>query len=155
MQREEALFEQRKEAAKEDIEHAEKTRVTLQAAEKRLNEEMNQLGQLSEYVANEDAEAEKKLDQANELAKSLREMELTVKEDFQQLEKQKSDVSESCMALARERIALLKHTQTHRENNNTALGHGQMSHNKHNFLTDPSLRRTLTSLQNDLNKLRE
>jgi len=108
------LFEQRKLAAKEEIETADKMITSIRGAEARLNEEAERIESLSEYVNQKDVDAKNKLDQAQELLRKAREMDAS----FEDEENQRRLMSETRMSLARERVIMLKERARDRENQN-------------------------------------
>jgi uncharacterized protein YhaN len=112
LERSEALFEQRKIAAREEIETADTLMTAIRAAESRLNDEMERLNDLRNYVKEKDDEATMKLEQAHELSKKAREMELTLEDT----EYQRQEISKSRMSLVQERVAMLKDRAREREN---------------------------------------
>ena len=108
------MFEQRKLAAKEEIETADKMITAIRGAEARLNEEAERIESLSEYVNQKDVDAKNKLDQAQELLRKAREMDAS----FEDEENQRRLMSETRMSLARERVIMLKERARERENQN-------------------------------------
>lgn len=108
------MFEQRKLAAKEEIETADKMITSIRGAEARLNEEAERIESLSEYVNQKDVDAKNKLDQAQELLRKAREMDAS----FEDEENQRRLMSETRMSLARERVIMLKERARDRENQN-------------------------------------
>jgi hypothetical protein len=112
LENKEALFEQRKLSAKEEIETADKKMTALRGAEARLNEEAERIESLSEYVRQKDVYAQNKLDQAQELHMKAREMDVS----FEDEENQRRLTSETRMSLARERVTMLKEKARERGN---------------------------------------
>ena len=106
------MFEQRKLAAKEEIETADKMITAIRGAEARLNEEAERIESLSEYVNQKDVDAKNKLDQAQELLRKARDMNAS----FEDEENQGRLTSETRMSLARERVIVLKERAREREN---------------------------------------
>jgi chromosome segregation ATPase len=112
LERSEALFEQRKIAAREEIETADTLMTAIRSAESRLNDEMERLNDLRNYVKEKDDEATMKLEQAHELSKKVREMEVTLEDT----EYQRQELSKARMSLVQERVAMLKDRAREREN---------------------------------------
>ena len=106
------MFEQRKHAAKEEIETADKMITAIRGAEARLNEEAERIDSLSEYVNQKDVDAKNKLDQAQELLRKARDMNAS----FEDEENQGRLTYETRMSLARERVIMLKERAREREN---------------------------------------
>mmetsp|Transcript_3314 Transcript_3314/g.4945 ORF Transcript_3314/g.4945 Transcript_3314/m.4945 type:complete len:315 (-) Transcript_3314:239-1183(-) len=67
----EALFEQRKLAAKENIDYANEMMRAMKETEAKVSSEMERLAQLSEFVVHKNSEAEEKLAEAQRLSKQL------------------------------------------------------------------------------------
>ena len=159
LEKSEALFEQRKIAARDDIDNADKIMSSIREAEARLNDEMERLSTLSEYVKQKDAEAQEKLDHAEELSLSLNEMDTSIKHETEIAEKQRQEISENRMNLTRERVNLLKARSREGlrgSDINSALVCGSSSRSYNELgLMQPDIRRALVSLKNDLNKLRQ
>jgi len=112
LERSEALFEQRKIAAREEIETADTLMNAIRCAESRLNDEMERLNDLRNYVKQKDDEATMKLQQAQELSKKARDMEAT----FEDTEYQRQELAKSKMSLVQERVSMLKDRAREREN---------------------------------------
>ena len=156
LEKSEALFEQRKIAARDDIDNADKIMSSIREAEARLNDEMERLSTLSEYVRQKDAEAQEKLEYAEELALRLNEMDRSIKHEAEIAEKQRQEISENRMNLARERVNLLKARRGSDIHINSALVCSSSSRSYNELgLMQPDIRRALVSLKNDLNKLRQ
>lgn len=102
-------MEQRKDAAKEEIETAHNMMTVIRGAEARLNEELDRIHHLSEYVRQKDGEAQRKLDQAQELFSKVRDMDSSFE-----------DAENRRMSLARERVTMLKERARLRENRRTS-----------------------------------
>lgn len=115
LERSEALFEQRKLAASEDIENAEKMMSMIRAAEAKLNSEMERLVHLSDYVREKDIKAQEQIEHARELTNKLLEIDVSRDEFFENAEKNQQEMSESRMIIARERVAMLKERARERE----------------------------------------
>ncbi|KAL3768371.1 hypothetical protein ACHAW5_005209 [Stephanodiscus triporus] len=109
LERSEALLEQRKNAAKGEIETAHNMMTVIRGAEARLNEELDRIHHLSEYVRQKDGEAQNKLDQAQELFSKIRDIDSSFK-----------DAENHRMSLARERVIMLKERARERENRRTS-----------------------------------
>jgi len=141
----EALFEQRKIAASEEIERADLVR----ASEARLKDEMERLGELSEFVRQKDAEAQSKLHRAEELSKRLEQMDSSMKHDFEIAERQRQEIADNRMTLARERVSFLKDRSREKAllvQNDASLIHAS---NYDLGLMQPSLRRALATLKDN------
>ena len=115
LERSEALFEQRKLAASEGIENAEKMMSMIRSAEARLNTEMERLVHLSDYVREKDIRAQEQLEHARDLTNKLLEIDVSRDEFFENAEKYQQEMSESRMIIARERVAMLKERVRERE----------------------------------------
>lgn len=102
---------------------------------------MEKIHGLSESVRRKDAEAENRLDQAQELFKNARDLESTVED----AENQRREISDTRMVIARERVAMLKEMAREREKRRTSLVRRPMR-----LTTDFNL----ASIKADLNKLR-
>ena len=164
LERSEALFEQRKIAAREEIENADETMSMIRESEANLNDEMEKLVQLSDFVRKKDAEAQEKLSHAEELSIRLKEMDSSLKQDFENADMQRQEISENRMSLARERVSLLKERsrdrESHRLSKGVALLQGPSCEEMVTLTKDfgfaqPSLRREVTSIKDDLTKLRQ
>ena len=112
LERSEALFEQRKIAAREEIDTADTLMNAIRGAESRLNDEMERLNDLRNYAKQKDDEATMKLQQAQELSKKARDMEAT----FEDTEYQRQELAMTRMSLVQERVAMLKDRAREREN---------------------------------------
>lgn len=115
LERSEALFEQRKMAASEGIENAERMMSMIRSAEARLNTEMERLVHLSDYVREKDIRAQEQLEHARDLTNKLLEIDVSRDEFFENAEKNQLEMSESRMIIARERVAMLKERARERE----------------------------------------
>ena len=158
LEKSEALFEQRKIAARDDIDNADKIMSSIREAEARLNDEMERLSTLSEYVKQKDAEAQEKLEYAEELSLRLEQMDTSIKHEAEIAEKQRQEISENRMNLARERVNLLKARSREGRGSdiNSALVSCSSSRSYNELgLMQPYIRRAFVSLKNDLNKLRQ
>ena len=106
---------------------------------------MEKIHSLSESVRRKDAEAENRLDQAQELFKNARDLESTVED----AENQRREISDTRMVIARERVAMLKEMAREREKRRTSMDIA---------LVRRPMRLTLdfdlASIKADLNKLR-
>ena len=161
----EALFEQRKIAAHDDLANADHTMSIIHEAKARLNDEMERLSQLSEYVKQKDAEAHDKLEHAEELTSRLNDMDTYIKHEAENAEQQRQEMDENRIILARERVALLKERSKARSsgsvgsivssNNSALFREPTRSSSRGVGLMQPEIRRTLVSIKNDLNKLRK
>ena len=145
------MFEQRKLAAKEEIETADKMITAIRGAEARLNEEAERLDSLSEYVNQKDVDAKNKLDQAQELLRKARDMNAS----FEDEENQGRLTYETRMSLARERVIMLKERARERENKRSSKDIA-LVHRPTRLTTDfcsmpPNIVRALTSIKNDIN----
>jgi len=106
------------------------------------------------------AEAQEKLEHAEELALGLNEMDTSIKHEAEIAEKQRQEMSENRMNLARERVNLLKARSREEglrgSDINSALVCCSSSRSYNELgLMQPYVRRALVSLKNDLNKLRQ
>jgi hypothetical protein len=145
------LFEQRKLAAKEEIETADKMITAIRGAEARLNEEAERIDSLSEYVNQKDVDAKNKLDQAQELLRKARDMNAS----FEDEENQGRLTYETRMSLARERVIMLKERARERENKRSSKDIA-LVHRPARLTTDccsmpPSFARALISIKDDIN----
>ena len=136
LERSEALFEQRKMAAREEIENAEEI-------EARIDDKTERLIQLSEYVKRKDEEAQEKLDQAEEN-----------KRNVEDVDRQRMELSKNRMRLARDQVAFLKERSRVKENI-VSHHHGMTAHSTDFGLLQSSLRRPLISIKDDMYKLRQ
>ena len=134
-------------AAKEELETADETKALIYDTQARLEDEMQRLAHLSEYVSRKDAEATEKLQQAEELSQRLHAMDASVKQDLEEAERQRREISEDRMSLARERVSVLKESSVGKE------GFAISQHSRGLGSVQPSLRRVLDSLKDDLNNL--
>ena len=148
------MFEQRKIAARDDIDNADKIISSIREAEARLNDEMERLSTLSEYVRQKDAEAQEKLEHAEELSLRLDEVDTSIKHEAEIAEKQRQEISENRMNLARERVSMLKARRGSDINSALVCCSSTRSYNELGLM-QPDIRRALVSLKNDLNKLRQ
>lgn len=143
----EALFEQRKIAAQDDMDHAERTMSSLRDAENRLSEEMERLHELSEHVRQKNIEAQDKLNRAEQLESALHEKETSLRQEAENIKKQRQEIAEQRMDLTRERVSLLK--ERSRDKRSVCEGSTRSYHDL--GLMQPDVRRTLLAIQNDLN----
>jgi len=143
----EALFEQRKIAAQDDIDNAERTMSSLRDAENRLSEEMERLSELSEHIRQKDIEAQDKLNRAEQVESALHEKETSLKQEAENITKQRQEIAEQRMDLTRERVSLLKE----RSRDKRSVGEGSTRSYHDLGLMQPDVRRTLLAIQNDLN----
>jgi len=146
LERAEALFEQRKIAAQDDIDNAEKTMSSLRDAENRLSEEIERLHELSKHVRQKDIEAQDKLSRAEQLESVLHEKETSLRQEAENIKKQRQEIAEQCMDLTRERVSLLK--ERSRDKRSVEGGSSRSYHDL--GLMQPDVRRTLLAIQNDL-----
>eukprot|EP00574_Skeletonema_japonicum_P002077 CAMPEP_0201742346 /NCGR_PEP_ID=MMETSP0593-20130828/47273_1 /ASSEMBLY_ACC=CAM_ASM_000672 /TAXON_ID=267983 /ORGANISM="Skeletonema japonicum, Strain CCMP2506" /LENGTH=380 /DNA_ID=CAMNT_0048236695 /DNA_START=909 /DNA_END=2047 /DNA_ORIENTATION=+ len=104
----EALFEQRKLAAKDSIEYADQMMRTMKETEAKVSSEMERLAQLSEYVAQKNSEAEEKLAEAQRLSDELRDWQGVIGSEHDAAVRLKQEVEDDRMKLSRDRLSLLK-----------------------------------------------
>jgi hypothetical protein len=78
---------------------------------------MERIQILSEYLRRKDAEAENKLDQAQELFRKVCDMESC----FEDAENQRREIYETRMVIARERVAMLKEVARERVKRRTSM----------------------------------
>lgn len=163
LERSEALFEQRKIAAREEIDTADTLMNASRCAESRLNDEMERLNDLRNYVKQKDDEATMKLQQAQELSKKARDMEAT----FEDTEYQRQELAKSKMSLVQERVAMLKDRARERENERVSSSSSSINDNlvlvrrrPAEFSADfpfmsTNRRMSLASIKGELKKLRK
>eukprot|EP00984_Skeletonema_dohrnii_P009607 scaffold3677_cov94-Skeletonema_dohrnii-CCMP3373.AAC.1 len=125
----EALFEQRKLAAKDEIDYSNEMMRTMKETEAKMSTEMERLAQLSEFVVHKNAEAEEKLAEAQRLSKQLNEWQGVIGSEHDAVLRLKREVEDDRMKLSRDRVTLLK--------------------NKPNLLQHPLGRKTKVNLMND------
>ena len=156
LEQSEALFEQRKLAAKEEIKNADSMMCCIREAEARLNDEMERLVQLSEFTKQKDAEAQSKLVQADQLSKRLELMDYSVKQEIEKSVTQEHELAEKSLHLLRERVALLKErSKDVREHHTLSRYDGESALAKDFSSIQPTIRRALSSIKSDLNRLAE
>ena len=141
-----------------------------------IRESKEKLIQLSEFVVKKDAEAQEKLQRAEELSKQLQDLDSIVKCDKENSEKERQELCQDRHRLVQQQVALLKERSKVREMENDKLvGIGGMQRRSatnnpplqfdNHLLTNAqltpgynlsntSLRKVLASVENDLNKLR-
>ena len=146
IEKSEALLEQRKIAAQDDIDHAERAMSSLQNTESKLRDEMARLSELSEHVRQKDIEAQDKLNRAEQLESALHEKVISLKQEAENIKKQRQEIAEQRMDLTRERVSLLK------ERSRDKRSVGEVSTRSYHDLglMQPNVRRTLFAIQNDL-----
>ena len=115
LERAEALFEQRKLAAAEQMEHAARTMAIQEEAEARLADEMRRLTQLREFIVRKECDAQEKLTRVEMLSSRMEDRESTVAQDFESAKRQQQEVAEERLRLARDRVSLLKERSKDRE----------------------------------------
>ena len=163
LERSEALFEQRKIAARDEIDTADTLMNEIRGAESRLNDEMERLNDLRNYVKQKDDEATMKLQQAQELSKKARDMEAT----FEDTEFQRQELAMTRMSLVQERVSMLKDRARERENERVSSSSSSIKDNlvlvrrrPAEFSADfpfmsMNARMALASIKGDLKKLRK
>eukprot|EP00985_Skeletonema_marinoi_P016584 scaffold8949_cov126-Skeletonema_marinoi.AAC.1 len=104
----EALFEQRKLAAKENIDYANEMMRAMKETEAKVSSEMERLAQLSEFVVHKNSEAEEKLAEAQRLSKQLTEWQGVIGSEHDAVLRLKREVEGDRMKLSRDRVTLLK-----------------------------------------------
>eukprot|EP00985_Skeletonema_marinoi_P030741 scaffold33650_cov66-Skeletonema_marinoi.AAC.1 len=104
----EALFEQRKLAAKDKIDYANEMMRTMKETEAKVSSEMERLAQLSEFVVQKNSEAEEKLAEAQRLSKQLTEWQGVIGSEHDAVLRLKREVEDDRMKLSRDRVTLLK-----------------------------------------------
>mmetsp|Transcript_12494 Transcript_12494/g.21192 ORF Transcript_12494/g.21192 Transcript_12494/m.21192 type:complete len:419 (+) Transcript_12494:176-1432(+) len=150
----EALFEQRKLAAKDNIDYANEMMRAMKETEAKVSSEMERLAQLSEFVVHKNSEAEEKLAEAQRLSKQLTEWQGVIGSEHDAVLRLKREVEGDRMKLSRDRVTLLKS----KPSNNIApnpLGRSTKVNLMNDFsLTKPEdLRRRLTSVKAEMKRL--
>ncbi len=152
------MFEQRKIAAREELENADETTASIREAKSRIDDKMKRLMELGEFVRRKDADAYEKLAQAEEISRRLEEMESSVRHDFEDSERERQEITENRLSLAQERVRLLKERARDRKGHGLptefALLDGSISKGM-TPTSNSSLRRALASIKDDLNKMRQ
>ena len=152
------MFEQRKIAAREELENADETTASIREAKSRLDDEMKRLMELGEFVRRKDADAHEKLAQAEEISRRLEEMESSVRHDFEDSERERQEITENRLSLAQERVRLLKERARDREGHGLPTEFALLDDSISKGMTptsNSSLRRALASIKDDLNKIRQ
>ena len=128
----------------------------IREAEARLNDEMERLVELSEFIKQKDAEAQSKLVQAEQLSKRLELMDYSVKQEIEKSVTQEHELAEKSLHLLRERVALLKdRSKDVREHHTLSRYDGESALAKDFSSIQPTIRRALSSIKSDLNRLAE
>ena len=107
-EQDEALFEQRKAACREEIDFADRMMSSAKEAEARARLEMQRLTELGEYVTRKDAEADTKRAEATELWERIRKERATLQRDREEHMLQSDELAQTRTNLIKERIALLR-----------------------------------------------
>jgi len=159
-QQNEALFEQRKLAANEEMKIAEARIATLHEMDAKLQSEMDKLYELGDYVTRKDAEANRKLAEADALCRQAQEHETVLISTAGVIEEQRQQLSEDRLILARERVSVLKKKSLSSTNSLNIVKKksereklGEYSW----FYSSPDLhmRERLSSIKSQLDKLRK
>ena len=108
LEQDEALFEQRKTACREEIDFADRMMSSAKEAEARARLEMQRLTELGEYVTRKDAEADTKRAEATELWERIRKERATLQRDREEHMLQSDELAQTRTNLIKERIALLR-----------------------------------------------
>lgn len=103
-----ALFEQRKLAAKDEIEHAAAMIQTMKETEAKVSFEMERLIQLSEFVVGKEKQADQKLAEAQRLSKQLEEWQDAIANDHEAVQQMKKKMEDDRIRLSRDRVSILK-----------------------------------------------
>mmetsp|Transcript_22723 Transcript_22723/g.46244 ORF Transcript_22723/g.46244 Transcript_22723/m.46244 type:complete len:599 (+) Transcript_22723:765-2561(+) len=161
LQQSEALFEQQKNASSEEIQYAENMIVRFHDAENRVKMEMENLAQLSEFVVRKDAEAEQKLDVAEEMVNYLQGLESTVKCDKENSDKNLEQLRRDRQHFVEERVAFLKEKSKvnelrHSKKQTSFVQRFENPNSKEegSFVAKLPLQDLLARVENDLNRLK-
>ena len=100
-----ALFEQRKLAAKDEIEHANAMTQTMKETEAKVSFEMERLIQLSEFVVAKEKQADQKLAEAQRLSKQLEEWQDAIANDQEAVQQMKKKIEDDHIRLSRDRVS--------------------------------------------------
>ena len=157
-EQDEALFEQRKIASKDELEHAEQRIAKARQIEAKLRSEMNNLLELSDYVAKKDTEANEKLGEANSLYEKARELEATLLSDANVIEKHRDQLNYDRNVLAQERVSFLKMKSLDRHcncPNQEGSSFGPRTGGYLSINSDVVAQKRLVSIKSGLNNLRK
>ena len=153
--KEKALFEQRKLAAKDEIEYADAMMKTVKEAEQKVSEDCKRLVQLSEFVVSKNKEADEKLAEALRLSTQLEEWQGAIANDNEAVQKLKQRLEDDLMMLSRDRVSLMKNKAGMHVVTSNPLGRST----KVNLMSDFSLaqpgelRRRLVSVKAEMKRL--
>ena len=153
--KEKALFEQRKLAAKDEIEYADAMMKTVKEAEQKVSEDCKRLVQLSEFVVSKNKEADEKLAEAQRLSTQLEEWQGAIAIDNEAVQKLKQRLEDDRMMLSRDRVSLMKNKAAMHVVTSNPLGRST----KVNLMSDFSLaqpgelRRRLVSVKAEMKRL--
>ena len=161
-QQNEALFEQRKLAANDEMNISEGRIATLYEMDAKLQSEMDKLHELSDYVTRKDAEVNKKLAEADALFRQAKEHESILLSAVQVINEQKQQLSDDRFCLAQERVSMLKEKSQSRVVTTTQLNLKEKTKEEKlrgcfrlNSSPDLLLRRRLSSIKVQLDELRK
>jgi hypothetical protein len=155
LEKEEALFEQRKIAAKDDLKYAESRIEAMLQMEAKLQSEMDKLLDLSEFVSRKDAEANEKLAEATTLYEKARKLESVLMTDAEAIEEQKQQLERTQALIVQERVTVLKERSANRDliasSRDGGLGRSKAFANS----SDIVLKQRLATIKSKLDRLRD
>ena len=157
-QKDEALFEQRKLASKDDLKYAESRIEMMHQMEARLQSEMDKLLELSQFVSTKDAEAKEKLAEAASLYAKAQELESVLMADAEVIEHEKEKLERERHLLVQERVAVLKERSMNISASGSAMSHDSIGPRlSSSFVSTPDvvLKKKLASIKSQINRLRD
>ncbi|KAL7500232.1 hypothetical protein ACHAWT_010951 [Skeletonema menzelii] len=155
LEQSEALFEQRKLAAKDNIDYADEMMRKMHETEAKVSSEMERLAQLSDFVVEKNAEAEEKLAEAQRISNDLKEWQFVIGSEHDAVARLKREVEDDRMKLSRDRLSLLKSKPSNISRN--PLGRSTKVNLMNDFCsTNPDdLRRRLSAVKSEMKRLND
>ena len=149
LQNDQALFEQHKIASREELNYAESRISTAQQVDAKLQEELDRLLKLSDFVARKDSEANEKLAEASALYQKAQKLEAVLMSDAEEIEHQKEQLERERTLLVQERVSVLKEKSVNRDMDRSVKS------KMHSFApSDSDVVERLASIKANLNRLK-
>ena len=149
LQNDQALFEQHKIASREELNYAESRISTAQQVDAKLQEELDRLLKLSDFVARKDSEANEKLAEASALYQKAQKLEAVLMSDAEEIEHQKEQLERERTLLVQERVLVLKEKSANRDMDRSVKS------KMHSFAPrDSDVVERLASIKANLNRLK-
>jgi len=148
LQNEIALFEQRKISSLEELNYAEDRISMAQQVDAKLQEELDRLLKLSEFVARKDAEANEKLAEASGLYQKAQKLEAVLISDAEVIEHERQQLENERALLVQQRVSVLKERSMNRDMDRSVKS------KMHAPARDSDVVERLASIKANLNRLR-